>query len=799
MAFRHHVQRDFSGGEVSPDLLFRDDLALHAKSLAEMVNFMPLLQGPAVRTPGTRFILEVAGNPSTARIIPYITPGGVQALVLMTPKVGGTLGDLEILENISGSAESPAQLLTYAEANANSSFKDGFSGWDAAPIQYVSQKNSSLLGWNFEDDILTCRLRRGHDIPNSDPLTATLSQVFIPSETTDHIAINPNFNYQANNGKGNGKNYGIAVVVNVGTTVGASDIGTFTASNMQIAGPAYDDIQIVPGTFTVDVPYYITLTVSALSGPGGDGNAFSAPVVQVNRLQVLAEVAASIEGTSLAEVVPYNAAQIKDVHYVQSPYTATGILGHGAGKELVMTQGGIEPMRLYVNSDPVYTFEAIFSDDLTQFYEQWDWGVSGYPSACSSFNGRLVLAGSLDGSVSSPNGSNSESVWCTKVGDWGAFSDPEREEILATDSVNFSTIYRSPIRWVVGQNTLIVGAESMEYTATADIIFQPGDLGVDRQSTHGSNRVQPVPMGKNVFFPAEAGTRLRAAQFNAEAEQTWVADDLTLTHPRLLKSGIVRLVRMRNPHQMVVAVMGNGQLALLSYDQTAQVTAWSRLDVGGSVIDAAVLINPGNVFSKGGDDVLYVLVKRVIDGAEKLYVEAIVDWQVNANWTYMNSYVKKLVATPTNVIDGLDHLENKYVQVIADKNYLGTYQVSGGEVVLTDQLGEDINFTSAVAGLPAPCRIKTLPVQSGDPGSKKRYTSLTVETLGSTRPIINGERPQDRTPSTPLGKSQYGDFIGVNKVVVSGSDEYQQITVEENVPLRVAITRIYGKITEDSV
>lgn len=800
MAEKSHNQQDFTGGEVSFDLIFRDDLELHNKSLGEMLNFMPLLQGPAVRAPGTRFIQAVEGDPATARIFPYITPTGRHALVLMTPKVGSTLGDATVLENINGAANSPADLLTYEIANANPSFVDGKSEWQPTPFGYISSKGNVALGWSLVSGggALLCVLRRGHDIPSGDPLSGTLAQTFTVAETTDHIVVQPDVNYVINAGKGNGKNYGITVRIKIGTAAGLSDIELITVYDMVAGGPSYKSLSKVNSTFTAGTTYHITVEISANAGPGGDGNATSQPFVEVHDMRILSLVTSTVGSNSIPESVPYTRGQLVDVHYVQSPYTAVDITGHGAGKELVTTQGAVPPMRLYLDGSS-YVYEEIFDDDATQHYEQWGWDTSGYPAACTSYVGRLVLAGSLDGSLTSPNGSNSETVWTTVVGDWGAFTEEDPEEVLPEDSVKMNTIYRSPIRWVVGQNTLIVGAESMEYTASADTIFQPADQGVNRQSTHGSNRVQPVSMGKHVMFPAEGGTRLRAAQFNADAEVNWVAPDLTLAHPRLFASRIVRLVRMRNPHQMVVAVMGNGQLALLSHDETVGVTAWSRMDVGGTVIDAAVLVNQGNILDKGGEDILYLLVKRVVNGTEKLYIEAVVNWVIGKQWVYMNSFVGKWSFTDTNIIDGLDHLEGDFVQVVADNNYLGTYQVVDGEVELVDQLGEPIYYTTAHAGLAAPCRLRTLPLASSDPGSVKRFTSLTVECVASVRPIINGERTADRDPITPLGSSQGRDFAAANMSGPRGSDRYQLVTVEETVPFAVTVSRIFGKVTENSV
>lgn len=789
----NYLQQDFSGGEIGAQMFMRDDTALYERSVLEMRNFFPTQQGTAARTPGPKFIQEVTAP--SARIMPYITPSGAYAVALLTPKVGGTNGNLTVLDNINGVANAPTKSLVNNYVGTNGSFVNGLAGWSALPVDYVSSKGGALLGFHVEPNYLSLQLRRGHDIPSGDPNVATVAQGFVIPETTTQVIIQPDIRYVANYGRGNGKNYPVTVRIRVGTTWNGSERGLIEVTTLTLGAPSYNTTSVIAGTFTAGVTYYLTLEIVANPGPGGDGNATHHPVFQVHDLNVLSLVTTTIGSNLLTAVVPYTEAQLKDVHYVQSPYTAQAITGHGVGKELVMTQSNLPPRRLYFNGT-TYQFQDVFQTDATQFYTQWNWTTNGYPATCTSYNGRLVLAGSTEGTVVSPKGSSAETVWCTEVGDWGKFTNPASTEVLPTDSVSFTSIYRSQIRWAVGSKTLLLGAESCEYSASADVIFQPNDIGVEMQSTHGSNRVQPVVMGSYIMFPGEAGTKLRAMQFMQEAGG-WVAPDLTLVHPNILNSKIVRMVRMRNPHQMVVAVLGSGQLALKHFDEKVPMDAWSRIDVGGQVIDACVSVGAQ------GEDILYILVRRTLSGGgSKLCLEAIVNFTTSARggWIPMNSWVAQLnTAGATNVITGLGHLEGQYVQVLADYNYLGVYQVISGNVTLVDQLAAPINFIGAIAGLSAPASITTLPLITRDPASKKRFTSLTVRTLGSARPIVNGERSADRDPITPLGRSQYPDLLYDCDVPPTESAQLQTIRIEEVLPLQIEVVGIFGKLSSSGV
>ena len=55
MATKYRVQNSFAGGELSPKMHGRFDADLYKQGLKEMKNFVPLLQGPAKRRPGTYY------------------------------------------------------------------------------------------------------------------------------------------------------------------------------------------------------------------------------------------------------------------------------------------------------------------------------------------------------------------------------------------------------------------------------------------------------------------------------------------------------------------------------------------------------------------------------------------------------------------------------------------------------------------------------------------------------------------------------------------------------------------------
>lgn len=61
----------FNAGEWSPIMAGRFDLEKYSSACAAMVNFMPKIQGPAQRRPGTKFVVEVEDSANFTRVIPF--------------------------------------------------------------------------------------------------------------------------------------------------------------------------------------------------------------------------------------------------------------------------------------------------------------------------------------------------------------------------------------------------------------------------------------------------------------------------------------------------------------------------------------------------------------------------------------------------------------------------------------------------------------------------------------------------------------------------------------------------------
>jgi hypothetical protein len=196
--------------------------------------------------------------------------------------------------------------------------------------------------------------------------------------------------------------------------------------------------------------------------------------------------------------------------------------------------------------------------------------------------------------------------------------------------------------------------------------------------------------------------------------------------------------------------------------------------------------------------VLFLTILRKINGQDRLYLEALSVWAESTLGEYLQSASMTVVGN-FNLITGLDHLEGQNVQVVGDNNYLGIYTVQNGTIGLVDQIGQPIDVSQCLVGLPYSAKMTTLPLVSKSPGGSKRFTKITARGLFSTRVVINGERPADRDPAAPQNRSQPLDLFEDYEVAHLGTSKTQFISIEEDVPLRSEIIGLWGEVSENSV
>ncbi|MBK8772261.1 MAG: hypothetical protein IPM06_17815 [Rhizobiales bacterium] len=326
--------------------------------------------------------------------------------------------------------------------------------------------------------------------------------------------------------------------------------------------------------------------------------------------------------------------------------------------------------------------------------------TGNYPAAVSYFEQRRVFAGTTD---------ESQNIWMTKSGTESNmdYSLPIKDD----DSIQFRIAAReaSTIRHVVPLSDLVFLSSSTEFSSVSSDALTPETINVKPQSYIGANNVQPVIVSNNVIYGAARGGHAREMAY-AWQNKGYISGDLSLRAPHLFDDlQVVDMAYQKAPYPVVWLVSSNGSLLSFTYVPEQQVGAWARHDTDGAFEACCVV-------PEGDQDVLYVVVRRTINGQTKRYIERLHQrstadqadsFFVDCGLTYDGA--------PATTISGLGHLEGKTVSILGDGAVMAQEVVTAGAITLPQAV------SVAHIGLPYIADIQTLPLW------------IETEALGQTR------------------------------------------------------------------
>lgn len=318
-------------------------------------------------------------------------------------------------------------------------------------------------------------------------------------------------------------------------------------------------------------------------------------------------------------------------------------------------------------------------------------GAGDYPGAVSYFEQRRCFAGTTN---------KPQNIWMTKSGTETnmSYSLPIRDD----DRIAFRVAAReaNTIRHIVPLTQLLLLTSSAEWRVTSvnSDAITPSTISVRPQSYVGSSNVQPVIINNTLIYGAARGGHVRELAYNWQASG-FITGDLSLRAPHLFDTfDIVDMAYAKAPQPMVWFVSTSGRLLGLTYVPEHQVGAWHWHDTDG-VFESCTVV------AEGGEDALYCVIRRTINGSSVRYVERMASRQftdqadaffVDAGATYSG--------VPADVISGLGYLEGKTVSILADGAVHPQRVVTGGSITL------DIEASTVQIGLPIEADLQTLPL-----------------------------------------------------------------------------------------
>lgn len=321
-----------------------------------------------------------------------------------------------------------------------------------------------------------------------------------------------------------------------------------------------------------------------------------------------------------------------------------------------------------------------------------------YPAAVCYHEQRRFFAGSLN---------EPQNVWATQSGSQSnmAYSIPTQ----ASDALRFKIAAQSAnsVKHLVPALDLMAMTASTEwriYSASNDAL-SPTSLTVKPQAQNGSSNVQPAIVNNYILYAQAQGGHIREISYQWQSSG-YKSEDLCYLSNHLFNNKVVKeLAFSRAPTPILWVLMTTGELYGITYDPQQQVHGWHKHDTINGVVESICTVAENN------EDVLYLIIKRTIDGTVKRYIESLHDrafgddlkeaFVVDCGLTYRGA--------PVSTISNLDHLEKQTVSILADGGIMAPRQVINGQITL-DQPASIVHV-----GLPITADIVTTPVMlSGD-------------------------------------------------------------------------------------
>lgn len=621
------LQRSFSGGEVSPEMLGRLDDVKFQSGLALCRNFIVKPQGPAQNRPGFAYVSTAKDSTKQSRLIPF-TYSTTQTMVIQ-------FGHQHIRFHTLG-----ANLLTTPAA---------YNGATA----YVVGDSASFAGVNYYCIAATT----GNAPPNVTywyPMPA--GGVYeIPSPYAEADLFDIHYVQSADVLTLVHPGYAPRELRRVSATSWTLTVISFAAG---IAAPT--GVSATPAVVATDYDYSYVVTAIAADGVS-ESVASTAGTCQSN-----------IFSTGGANTIAWSAvtgASRYSVYKLQG-----GLYGYiGQTTGLSVVDDNIAPD--LSKTPPLY--ETVFNT------------TSEYPGAVSYYEQRRTFAGTIN---------KPQNLWATRSGTESAmsYSLPTRDD----DRISFRVAAReaNTIRHIVPLTQLILLTSSAEWLVTSGDVLTPSTVNVRPQSYVGANNVQPVVINNTMIYGAARGGHARELAYNWQANG-FVTGDLCLRSAHLFDGlELVDMAYMKAPQPIVWAISSNGKLLGLTYVPDQQIGAWHQHDTQGEFESCAVV-------AEGGEDFLYCVIKREIDGADVRYVERMASRQFSdpedAFFVDCGATYDGAAAT---TISGLDHLEGETVSILADGAVRAQQVVTGGAIEL------DISASVVQVGLPITADLQTLPL-----------------------------------------------------------------------------------------
>lgn len=236
------------------------------------------------------------------------------------------------------------------------------------------------------------------------------------------------------------------------------------------------------------------------------------------------------------------------------------------------------------------------------------WGTRfGYPTEVEFFGGRLVFAATRD---------QPQTTWFSKSGNYVDFGKtvPSVDDDAIAATLNARQVNRITDLVPLSQLILMTTGGEWKTTGGQEDVLAPTTIGFKPQSYHGSAELPALVIGNTALFMQNRGYIARDIGYQFESDG-YAGNDLTVFSSHLTEGKpIVEWEYQQVPYSTVWSVRSDGVLLAMTYMKDQSVVGWTPMEIDGFVESVTAI-------PEGGEDSVYVVVRRTVGGVQKRYVE----------------------------------------------------------------------------------------------------------------------------------------------------------------------------------
>jgi len=420
-------------------------------------------------------------------------------------------------------------------------------------------------------------------------------------------------------------------------------------------------------------------------------------------------------------------------------------------------------------------------------------GADNRPSVVTFFEQRLVFANTNN---------NPQTLFFSKNSAYqnfviGTADDDALIYTIASNQVN-------AIRYLSSTRILTVGTSGGEYVVTASNSgpLTPTTTLIRKYSNYGTSTIEPVQVADVTLFLQRGKRKIREFKYVGDINvDAYTAPDLSILAEHITQGGIVQFAYQQEPDSVIWMARADGTLIGMTYRREENVVAFHKHVIGGTFSGGqAVVESVASLPTDTGEDELYMIVKRTINGVTKRYVELMKPFDFGSVTTgafYVDSGLSYSGSATTN-LSGLFHLEGQTVSILANG------AVHSDEVVASGAVTLNTSSTIVAAGYGYTSNLQTLRIEAGSvdgtsQGKPKRIHAITVrlhETVGVEVGNSAGEVDEIYFRDSSMAMDTAVPLFTGDKDIEfpGGFDDDDRIYVRQNQPLPLTVLALFPRM-----